>query len=309
MTVAAALLPRDRSSLKQSFEQLLIPVDSQSLVRADAHFQSTSRASLIIVHGLEGSSSSDYVLGLAAKALSTGFSVIRLNLRNCGNTAHLSPTLYNAGQSEDLVQVIKWLSNWRAQDELYLIGYSLGGNLVLKALAEIGPNLPTVAGACVVSPSIDLAASVKCLGKGASKIYAYLFLRSLRKKIAEKSRLFPRLYDASKLSKIKDLYSFDDIYTAPHAGYRGADHYYQSASSKLLLKKINKPTLIITAKDDPIVPFDAFKGINNPYLHLLSPDHGGHVAFLASHDHFWADTQIISFCQQQSKKRQSATDV
>ena len=304
MTMAAALLPRDRSALKLSCESLFIPVDSQSLVRADAHFNSGNRGCLIIVHGLEGSSSSAYVLGLTASALALGFNVVRLNLRNCGNTMHLTPTLYNAGQSDDLLKVIDWLSKEKGQQNQYLIGYSLGGNLVLKTLAEIGADRSPVKAACVVSPSIDLAASVKCLSQGINRIYEHLFLQSLRKKIKQKSKLFPQYYDAGKLSAVNSLFSFDDLYTAPHAGYANAAQYYQAASSGPLLHKIKTPTLIITAQDDPLVPFNSFARIDNPYVRLFAPEHGGHVAFLArqKQEYFWADTQILSFCRQDHKE-------
>ena len=306
MTIAVGLLLRNQSLLKLPFEQILIPVDSQSLVRADAHFHPLNKGCFIIVHGLEGSSSSGYVLGLAAKALSLGFSVVRLNLRNCGNTLHLTPTLYNAGQSADLLKVISWLSQCRGQQNQYLVGYSLGGNLVLKTLAEMGEDFPVVKGACVVSPSIDLAASVKRIGKGVNKIYEYLFLQSLRKKIKLKTKLFPKLYDTRPLSGVDSLFAFDDLYTAPHAGYINAADYYQAASSGPMLNKIKTPTLIIAAQDDPIVPFDSFNNIANPYLHLLGPAHGGHVGFLADlgSDRFWADEQILAFCQQEFQRNQ-----
>jgi len=297
MTMAAALLPRGRSLLKLSCESLFIPVDSQSLVRADAHFNPGNKDCLIIVHGLEGSSTSPYVLGLTEAAVAQGFNVVRLNLRNCGDTLHLTPTLYNAGQSGDLLQVINWLTEQRGQQNQYLIGYSLGGNLVLKALAEMGSNYSAVKAACVISPSIDLAASVKCIGHGMNRIYEHFLLHSLRKKIKQKAKLFPQHYDAGRLSEISSLFSFDDVFTGPDAGYKNAADYYQAASSGGRLNKIKTPALIITAQDDPLVPFNSFAQINNSCLRLLAPQHGGHVAFLAdkSGERFWADNQILSF--------------
>ena len=112
-------------------------MDSQSALRIDAHLSASNKDCLIIVHGLEGSSTSDYVLGLSYKAIAQGFNVVRVNLRNCGNTLHLTPTLYNAGQSSDLLKVSNWLAQNQGQCNQYLVGFSLGGNVVLKALAEI----------------------------------------------------------------------------------------------------------------------------------------------------------------------------
>ncbi len=312
MTIAAALLPRGKSLPPLTFEPLLIPVDSDSTVLAEAHFSALNKPCLVVVHGLEGSSSSPYVLGLSAHAIARDFNVVRLNLRNCGNTLHLTPTLYNAGQSADLLKVIDWLKNTKGQNEQYLVGYSLGGNLVLKTLAEITTPDSPVKGACAVSPSIDLAASVNCLHKGINRIYEHHFLSSLRKKIRLKHKLFPDRYDCRRLDQVNSIYSFDDQFTAPDAGFLSAAHYYQEASALSSINKIKTATLIIAAQDDPLVPFQSFSGIDNVHIEILAPQSGGHVGFLSStignaikgQDLFWSDMQILTFCQRQFQTKE-----
>lgn len=260
MTIVGTIARRDK--LKQDLpEKLLIPLDHESIVMAHAHLNDSVRRCLVIVHGLEGSSDSIYVRSLTAEGLKLGFNVVRLNLRNCGNTIHLTPTLYNAGQSEDLRKVINWLMDNKGQSEQYVVGYSLGGNLVLKALAEMsGHNL--VKAGCVISPSIDLAASVNCLEKGFSRVYSHFFLQSLRKKIELKHKLFPKRYSLKTLAKANSMYNFDNLITAPDAGYTDAEEYYLKASANKLIDQIQINSLIITAQDDPIVPFESFVRIN-----------------------------------------------
>jgi len=304
MTIAASMCRRSLAPGK--IESILIPVDEQSMLLAHAHISDGIKRCLVIVHGLEGSSSSAYVIGLTAQALNLGFNVVRVNLRNCGNTLHLTPTLYNAGQSNDLIKVIHWLEEKKGQSEQCLVGYSLGGNLVLKTLAELGDR-STVKAAGVISPSIDLAACVDSLDSGFNKIYARHFLYSLKNKILRKHKLFPARFDLKTLEKVNNMRSFDDLFTAPDGGYGKAEHYYREASAKPLIKQIKINTLIITAQDDPIVPFKSFANIDNTNVQLLAPKYGGHVSFLSNSAFggnkslFWADNQVLLYCLQQTK--------
>lgn len=302
MTVSAALLPRQLN--QKHTEAAIIPVDNDSAILAQLHLHEDRDKCLVIVHGLEGSSNSAYVTGLTAAALAAGFNVARLNLRNCGNTLHLTPTLYNAGQSGDLLKTIDWLEKYREQKSFYITGYSLGGNLILKALAEASGD-KRIKAACAVSPSIDLAASVDKLEQGFNRVYEKNFLFSLKNKIKAKHKLFPERYNLQNLKLVRNLRGFDNVFTAPTAGYTNGQDYYKQASARFMLDKIQNNTLIITAQDDPIVPFDPFRHIENKYIQLIAPKHGGHVSFLSSSgfginmDLFWTDKQILSyFCQQ-----------
>jgi uncharacterized protein len=308
MTIFATMLPRALGPYKT--ESILIPLDNESVLLAHAHISDGIKRCLVIVHGLEGSSNSAYVIGLTAQALSLGFNVVRLNLRNCGNTLHLTPTLYNAGQSSDLIKVVHWLKEKKGQSEQYLVGYSLGGNLVLKALAELGDNL-FVKGGCAVSPSIDLAACVDSMDNGFNKIYGQNFIYSLKKTILRKHKLFPTRFNLKTLAKVSDMRSFDNLFTAPDAGFSDAEHYYRESSAKGLIEQIKINTLIIAAQDDPIVPFKSFANIDNTSVQLLAPKHGGHVSFLSNSGFgnkeslFWADNQILLYCLQQDKIKET----
>ncbi len=313
MTIVPGFLPQNNSIKGLNEQSLLIPVDQESTVLAHAHIDKAVDRCLVIVHGLEGSSESSYVLRIAQEALALRYNVVRLNLRNCGNTLHLTPTLYNAGQSEDLFKVLDWLKQNKGQSKQYVIGYSLGGNLVLKALAELNSG-SSIEAACAISPSIDLSASVDSLAIGINRIYEYYFLRSLKKKIVAKHKLFPERYKLGNLSKVNSIRDFDDLFTAPIAGYKNAAHYYRSASALPLLEKIKTRTLIIAAQDDPLIPFKSFTNINNAHIQLLAPEHGGHVSFLADNgsnnaNAFWADMQILSFCCEQSKIKENTFNV
>jgi len=317
MTIVPAF---QRSSIGNlsSTERLLIDVspDSKVLVQLDRPKERRADEPLIVlVHGLEASGASPYMLSLADKAVTMGFSAARLNLRNCGDTLHLTPTLYNAGLSQDLIAVVDYLRAQYQFKKVFIIGYSLGGNIVLKAAAELGAAAAErISGACAVSPSIDLKASVVSMERGVNRFYELRFLGGLKDKIRKKAQLFPERFDVSKLKRVTGIRSFDELYTAPDAGFRGADHYYEESSSLAMMDRVSVPTLIIAAQDDPIVPFDAFRDpiFKSNYIKLLCPEHGGHGGFihkeieanssLKSRDRFWAENRVLEFCFDAARK-------
>jgi predicted alpha/beta-fold hydrolase len=308
MTLLPAIITRGHRLKAHPAEIVTIPVSSDSSITAHCHIQpdQSKTPTLLLVHGLEGSSESSYIVGLAEQALAAGTNVVRINLRNCGNTLHLTPTLYNAGLSEDIIQGVDWLNRERQLNNFSLVGYSLGGNLVLKTAAELGKSSSAVSSICAISPSIDLEAAVTALGQGFNRIYEYNFLMSLKDKIKKKQKLYPDHYDLRKLVQVKSLKQFDETYTAPDGGYKNAEDYYRQASALFVLKNIRLPTLIIAAQDDPLVPFESFHGIETRYISLLAPKYGGHAAFIQRRQKksdgkpieeiFWTDHRVISFC-------------
>jgi uncharacterized protein len=308
MTLVPALIPRGLRLRDQSSEIAIIPVSGDSSISAHCHIQPEPDKvpTFILVHGLEGSSDSFYILGLAEKALKAKANVVRINLRNCGNTHHLTPTLYNAGLSQDIVRIIDWLVQQKNLTNIALVGYSLGGNLVLKAAAELDSYRSVVSSVCAISPSIDLETAVTALNRGFNRLYEFNFLVGLKNKISQKQKLFPDRFDISKFGQIKSLRDFDEIYTAPDGGYENAHDYYQKASALPMLKGIHIPTLIIAAQDDPFVPFHSFRDIETDCVSLLAPRYGGHAAFIQQSknsnasdsisDPFWADNEILTFC-------------
>ena len=259
---------------------------------------------MVIWHGMEGSTESGYMLSTALKAFRAGFNVVRVNYRNCGNTENLTPTLYHGGLSDDLRVVINELIQRDGLKRIYPIGFSLGGNMVLKLLGEYGNEPPNqVVAAAVVSPSVDLGASTDFVLQGRNWLYHKNFMRSLKQRIRRKHKLYPGLYDITGLSRIRTIREFDDRFTSIANGFANADDYYFRSSSGRVAEKIRVPTLIIHAKDDPFIPFAPLRHsafTDNPYLLLVATERGGHVAFVSEkqckEDRFWAENRLVEFC-------------
>ncbi len=272
-----------------------------------------NHATVVIWHGIEGSSASNYMLGTAHKAFRVGFNVIRMNLRTCGGTEHLTPSIYHGGLTEDLHAVVEELIEKDHLSRLFLVGFSLGGNMVLKLAGEYGANPPPeVLGVCAVSPSVDLQQSAASIMLRFNWLYERDFLWRLKRRIRRKHQLFPDAYDISNLSSIRTLKQFDDRFTSRAHGFDGADDYYFKASSMRVIDKIHISTLIIHAQDDPFIPFAPLREAtisNNPYILLLDPERGGHVAFVSANasleaqdsslaeDRFWAENRVVEYCR------------
>lgn len=261
---------------------------------------------MLLIHGLEGSSASRYILGSAEKAYRLGFNVLRLNLRNCGDTEHLTRTLYNSGMSGDIRAVIHELIERDRLQRIFLVGFSMSGNIVLKLAGEDADGIPReVSGICAVSPSVDLSSCAEAINLRANWVYKQSFLRSLRRRIRNKKKLYPDLYDTSALHLVRTIRDFDERYTAVDGGYEDADDYYRRASALRLIPSIRVPSLIIHAQDDPFIPFQPLRDASvtsNPYVLLLAPSRGGHVGFVAAdtfggEDRFWAENRAVEFCR------------
>ncbi|HEX8091012.1 MAG TPA: alpha/beta fold hydrolase [Blastocatellia bacterium] len=306
-TIMGTLIPRRFKRVTENTEARFFDVAPGVRVLARCSWQGdrASRPTLVIAHGMEGSAESRYMLGTAEKALEAGFNVIRLNHRNCGGTEHLTPTLYHAGLTDDIRQIIDELINRDKLAEIYLAGFSLGGNIVLKLAGECGEAMPrAVRGVVAVSPSIDLASCADAIEMRSNIVYNWNFLLSLRSRLRRKAKLFPDRYDASNLRGVWSIRKFDDVYTAPHAGFRDVAHYYERASALPFISRIAVPTLIVHAKDDPFVPFAPFESpgvTSNPNVALLASEHGGHVGFISAHadgeNRFWAEVIVVEFAR------------
>lgn len=289
MTILASRWLRSFPLLLENQKQHIIEVDQKASVLVETNYvpkstETRERSIVVILHGLEGSSRSHYVMGLAEKLVASGISAARMNMRNCGGTMHLSRTLYNAGLSADLTPVSEYFLN-EGFDNVFFVGFSLGGNVVLKAASELSLRGKSwLKGVCAISPSIDLHACVTALEQWYNRIYELNFLFSLKSKIVEKNKLQPGKYDLSFLPRIKTVRNFDDIYTAPDGGYLTAGDYYSRASALPLVPSIEQPVLIITAQDDPFVPFKSFlsKDLSGNNVTLLAPKYGGHAGFVGA---------------------------
>jgi uncharacterized protein len=306
-TLAGALIPRRFRRVIENREERLFDVAPEMRVMGYCSWQAERRArpTLVLAHGMEGSTESRYMLGTAEKALAAGFNVVRMNVRNCGGTEHLTPTLYHAGLTDDLKAVIKELGGRDGLTEIYLAGFSLGGNMVLKLAGEYAAHAPPqLRGVIAVSPSIDLASCADAIEMRSNLIYHFKFITSLRNRLRRKARLFPDRYDAARLRGVWTIRRFDDLITAPHMGFRDVAHYYERASALPFVKAIKVPTLIVHAKDDPFIPsaqFEREEVTGNPNVALLAPAHGGHVGFISAEGEgegrFWAEAMIVEFAR------------
>ena len=268
------------------------------------HNDRHKHATVVIWHGMEGSANSIYMIATADKAFRAGFNVLRVNFRNCGGTEHLCPTLYHGGLTADLRMVVDQLIANEGLKRIFLLGFSLGGNMVLKLAGEYGEAAPAELVAIgVVSPSVDLQASAELILSRRNWIYHKQFMRSLKNRIRLKHKLFPDAYDLGRLRTIQNLIEFDDEFTSVASGFLNARDYYHRASSIRVVANIRVPTLIIHAEDDPFIPFEPLRDAvfaENPYIMLVATERGGHVAFISSRtdeDRFWAENRVVEFFQ------------
>ena len=257
---------------------------------------------VVIVHGLEGSVESQYVIGTGSKAWDAGMSVVRMNMRNCGNTEALTPTLYHSGLSADVGAVANELIKEDGLHGVAIVGFSMGGNLALKLAGEWSDQGPEqVKAFAAVSPAMDLAASADALHSWRNWIYEQRFLRGLRERYRRKAMLFPSVYDLTHLRRFASIREFDHEITARYEGFASADDYYERSSASRVLERIRIPTLVIHSNDDPFVrvlPPTRAKLIKNPAIRFVQTERGGHCAFLAEpngYDGRWAERTIIDF--------------
>jgi predicted alpha/beta-fold hydrolase len=316
-TVAGNFLPRP-DHLPKAEEQLVEVTAAHgtqisSQVLCECHWQPlpdrASRPTAIILHGLEGSSRSQYVIGNANKLWLAGCNVIRMNMRNCGVPGHdmtrLTPTLYHSGMSSDVDHVMRFFLERESLTSISLIGYSMGGNLVLKLAGDLGASAPPQFRSVIgVSPAADLGVSADALHEWQNRFYERRFLRALLKRFRRKAMLFPRAFDPQSATGIASLREFDDRITALYSGFQSADDYYHRAAAARVLDKIAVPTLMIHACDDPFVRFTQETRAtikSNPNITLLETEHGGHCAFLAEpdrtngNDGYWAEHTAMRF--------------
>jgi predicted alpha/beta-fold hydrolase len=309
-TIVGNFLPR-RHELPPGEERFFdVEPDVQVLCRCHWHPSRETALTLMIVHGLEGSSESHYVLGMGSKAWRAGMNVVRMNMRNCGETEHLGPTLYNSSMSADLDAVVSSLIREDRLQQVALAGYSMGGNLVLKLIGEWGNQAPPQAVAAIgVSPAMDLAVSVDALHRPANRLYEWKFLRGLVRRVRRKAALYPGRYDLRYLRGLGSIREFDDKITARYGGFAGAQDYYNQAASSNVIDRIAIPTLILHAADDPfmrVLPVTREKLQRNACIRFVETEHGGHCAFLAEpngYDGRWAEQQAIAFLQRVERGR------
>ena len=300
-TIAARFWPRSIDEDRYPTASRLFRTNprTQVLARLNSHAGAASasqRPTVVALHGLTACDRAPYMVSTAQSALAAGFDSLRLNMRGCGGTENLCETLYHSGLTEDLREVIASL----APRPVFVVGYSMGGNIALKLAGEWGRQPPAhVRAVCAISPPIRLDFCSKNIGRPRNVVYEARFLRRLRAALRERSRAMPGRFPDPKVVRWSSVWDFDEAVTAPAFGFRDAADYYRQCSSAGYLDRIRIPTLLIQARDDPFIPFEAFDVPalrSSPWLAFLSPRHGGHVGFLARRPHrFWAQEQATRF--------------
>lgn len=267
---------------------------------------SPSRKLAIISHGLESNSRRANVVGMARAFSLCGYDALAWNFRGCSGEPNRKPRAYHGGATDDLRAVIAHARSKRRYEEIYLVGFSLGGNLTLKCLGEAGGALPPeIKKAVVFSAPCDLRGSSERLSRFANRLYERRFLKSLKAKIELKAKLFPDVVSLApyRQGKIKTLRDFDDVYTAPLHGFENADDYYAKCSAKRFLSQIRIPTLIVNAQNDVFLspscyPFDEAKA--SDYVFLETPRSGGHLGFVTEtlpHGLYWSEMRALGFIE------------
>ena len=256
-----------------------------------------SKKIVILCHGLEGSSNSKYILATAKLLSKNGYSIAAMNYRFCSGEINRQLITYHSGKTDDLHTVINYvLPNY---DAIYLVGFSLGGNLILKYNGDgLFALSSKIKASVAISVPIDLKGSSISLQKRENKLYNWRFLRTLSKKMYLKHNQFPKELDINPLKMIKNLTDFDEYFTSKINGFKNAQDYYFKASSKQFICNISRPTLLINAKDDPFLSQSCFpinEAKNSLNFYLMIPKYGGHVGFISKGDFYWSENQILKF--------------
>lgn len=293
-----------RSPVAPPFETVELEVDADSRIRLRCSWQAQRAApALILVHGLTGAGDSAYLVGAARNAHRRGMHSVRVDVRNCGGSEAWTPTSYQAGMTQDLRAVLSFTRRRLPDSKISLAAWSLGGNMMLKTLGELGHAArPLVDHAIAICPAIALTDAADCTdAPGIARLYRRHFLQQLRAKVRAKHRLFPRRFQVDGLEQARTMRDFDDRFTARHWHYSGVDEYYERASALPWLRHLRVPCTLLVARDDPIVPFEPFTTDaiqKNRRLHLIAEEHGGHCAFFARHrgsdpDRWWSEHRVV----------------
>jgi len=286
---------------QHNFERVRIDTWDHDFI--DLDFSKVGSSVLVIlIHGLEGSSESKYILSASEELNTAGYDTVAFNLRGCSGEDNLLLQTYHSGKTDDVDFIISYLIENHDYEKILLLGYSLGGNLTLKYLGEYAENIPKqVIGGIAVSVPVDLNTSGRQMELLKNKIYMEEFLKTLRLKVLEKAHKFSEYHvDKDKLFKAKTFEDFDELYTAPVFGFDSPMDYWAKASSKPYIPKIQKPTYLITSLDDPFLskecyPFEEAEAMDN--FHLLATKYGGHVGFVSGfrNKNRWLEEKILQF--------------
>jgi hypothetical protein len=272
---------------------------------------STDGLRLLLLHGLEGGVQSHYARGILAGASARGWNASLMVFRSCGPELNRRPRLYHSGDTEDARLALSRLIAEDSESPIVLAGVSLGGNVLLRLLAEEGERgRERIAGAAAISVPFDLARSARHISRGFSRLYERHFVRLLKRKALAKRARHSVLPAAQKIQRVRTLYEFDDLVTAPLHGFADAADYYARASSLPILERISVSTLLLSAEDDPFLPPEVLEQVRraaqrNPALELSFVSRGGHVGFITGRpwrQTYWAETRALDFLEERARE-------
>ena len=265
-------------------------------------FLSGSKKLIILNHGLEGNSTRPYMLGMINAFKSLHWDVLAWNFRSCSGEMNRLARFYHSGETYDLDKIVNHAS--KSYESIVLIGFSLGGNMMLKYIGENGKNLnKKIKSAAAFSVPIDLLESCYQIMKPSNYVYERRFLQNLKLKVLEKSKIFPETFDLDRVIQVKSIMEFDDLVTAPLHGFKNALDYYEKSSAKQYLNMISIPTLLVNAKNDPMLSPSCFPNeiaINHPNLFFELWKNGGHVGFYEKGDLYASEKRAVSFIKEQN---------
>ena len=286
-------------SIKVNYTRERIKTNDGDFIDLDWKTINNSKKLVILSHGLEGDTHRQYVTGMVKALDEKGFDILAWNYRGCSGEINLIYKLYHSGSSDDLQRVIDHVLKLKKYDEIYLIGFSLGGNITLKFIGEQGKNINNkIKKGVAISVPCHLASAAIKMAAPSNKIYMRRFLKQLKKKIVLKQGQFPDKINLKDYHKIKNFYDFDGRYTAPIHGFKDADYYYSQASSFFYLKEISIPTLILNAKNDPFLSAECFPysvAENSDFLFLEAPNNGGHCGFPFKEIYSFAEKRAVEW--------------
>lgn len=301
-TILPVLLPR---RVRTPFARERLELPDGDFLDLDWLRQGAPRL-VVLAHGLEGSSTQTYIRGMAAALARAGWDSLAYNYRGCSGEPNRLPRAYHSGETNDLRAVVTRAA--KDYETLALVGFSLGGNVILKYLGESPPH-PSIYSAAAICAPIDLAACARKLDQRRSnRIYLRRFLVSLIAKIEAKATLFPDIVDAAGARTLRSFQAFDDRYTGPMHGFRDAEDYWKQASARQFLPQINIPTLLLQPRNDPFLAPEAYpfpEAEANPHLFLETPGSGGHVGFLDLRQGLqpWSERRVSAFFNEHTQVR------
>ncbi|MFO0770213.1 MAG: alpha/beta fold hydrolase [Nitrospiraceae bacterium] len=311
MTILPKFWPRGNVLASVPTERRVFQVTPETGILGYCHWQADHLRvpTILLLHGLEGSSESHYMTALAAKGWRAGVNVIRLNQRTCGGSEALTPGLYNSGLSQDFRRVIEILTEEDRLNRLWFVGYSMGGNLALKMAGEARASLRALLGVIAVCPNIDPTQCVAALEEPQNRLYHDYFLNRLKARVRRKAAMDSGKWNLDSMEEIDTIRTFDDVYTAPDGGYRDVTDYYDRSGARHVLSDVLVPTVILTAQDDPFIPFSMFSVpaiTGNPLITVSATRFGGHCGFFQrsrpGEDRFWAENRIIELISADTRR-------